>query len=134
TSWKPRPSSSYEAASPARRSSTCWGERSTSCARIDASIGWSATKITASSARRASSPMGDRSSWPAEDAASVSAGSSAGPAPSGMSAIVGIDQGEVAQGVAVTGDPADPDVAERLRLVQVDESLLEQLEHGQEVH
>ena len=51
--------------------------------------------------------------------------SSAGPAPSGMSAI-GIDQGEVAQGVAVTGDPADPDVSERLRLVQVDEACLKQ--------
>ena len=40
---KPRPSSPPRGGESARGPPTCWGERSTSCARIDASIGWSAT-------------------------------------------------------------------------------------------
>src|SRR5690606_40887544 len=49
-----------------------------------------------------------------------------------ISAIVGVDRRQLLQLRAVPAEPDDLDVGEGAGLVEVDEALLEQLEHGQE--
>ena len=50
------------------------------------------------------------------------------------SAIVGVDRRQLLELGAVAPEPDDLDVAEGAGLVEVDEALLEQLEHGEEAH
>src|SRR3546814_9523891 len=50
------------------------------------------------------------------------------------SAIVGVDGGELLELRALPAQPHDLDVAEGGGLVEVDEALLEQLQHGEEPH
>jgi len=52
----------------------------------------------------------------------------------GSSAVVVIDAGEIGDTHRRRTDPDDLDVAERFRLIELDESLLEQFEDGEEPH
>src|SRR5262245_52873890 len=65
---------------------------------------------------------------------SSAAGSAAGWGSVIGSAIVGVDRIEVVQLVARAAQPHDLDVAEGAGLVELDEALLEELEHGEEAH
>src|SRR5688572_4374063 len=115
TSAKPRPSASYSAAISSHSAETCATGSSSSCASSWGSTGISATINTASMARRVSlSECGMRSKR--------------------SLAIVGIDRRQLFELGAVAPEPNDLDVAEGAGLVEVDEPLLEQLEHGEEAH
>ena len=109
TSANPRPSASYSAAIASHSSVICATGSSSSCASSWGSTGISATISTASIARRVSLSV-----WRMR------------------SAIVGIDRRQLLELGPVAAEPHDLDVAERARLIEVDEPLLEQLEHRQE--
>src|SRR4051812_4795331 len=90
--------------------STCTTSSSSSCARSCGSTGPSATMMIASMARATSVAIG-------------AAGS----------AVVDVDEAEIGLG-RLAAQPHDLDLAEGARLIEVDETLLVQLEQGQEAH
>src|SRR4051812_45109382 len=111
---KPWPASSYAAASSAHSRSIIAVGCSSSWASSSAGTGSMATRTIASIARTVSA-----SGVPGIRCCSIS-----------LSVIV-VYQGTDRHRLAPTG-PLDLDVAEPLALVQLDEILLEQLEHGEE--